>query len=471
MLIRNLNQEVIALEQEASHRRWRIPVFCFAAVVLAGAYLLSLFQTDHVTVAGAVVGAAGTALFLTIIWRHTQSWLNCFGKGTASLEIRQTISREEWKRVLLLIVASLLIHLVFSMLIRMMLDKDINPIHALRIYPITDSIHYAEIAQYGYRAGNQGYDVLAQGDRALDLVFFPAYPALIRFMMVLIPDVMICGYLAAWIPWVGAGCMLYKLFRLDLEQSRAIHVLLIFCMLPGAIFYSVPMSESLFLLLTVSGIYFARVQKWHLAGMCGMLSAAARSAGVLVIVPLVAELAMQFDWSGFRPFRDPQERKRLIVNALWILPVPLGILYYLLLNLMLTGSMFTFMEYQKYYWGQGMTWFFSGLADQLNQLLHDPEGMAVRQGWNLIVGFASLTLMAFSAKKMRASYTLWFILYFAFSYGASRLLSGPRYMTVFFPLAIAIVQLSEGKKEIVFAALLLGTMVCTGCFAAQSGIC
>ena len=459
------------MEQEASHRSWRIPVFCFAAAILAGAYLLSLIQKDNVTVPGAMVGAASIALFLTVIWKHTPSWVNCFGKGSAFLPIRQTVSREEWKRILLLIAASLLIHLVFSMVIRMMIDKDLNPVHALRIYPITDSIHYAEIAQYGYRAGNQGYDVLAQGDRALDLVFFPAYPALVRFLMIIIPDVMICGYLSAWIPWIGAGCMLYKLFRLDMEHDRAIRVLLIFCMLPGAIFYSVPMSESLFLLLTVSAIYFARVQKWPLAGLCGMLSAAARSAGVLVIVPLAAELAMQFDWTGFRPLRDPKDRKRLTTAAVWLLLVPLGILSYLLLNLLLTGSMFTFMEYQKYYWGQGMTWFFSGLADQLNQLLRDPEGMAVRQGWNLLVGFCSLALMAFSAKKMRASYSLWFIFYFAFSYGASRLLSGPRYMTVFFPLAIAIDQFSEGKREIVFAALLLGAMLCTGCFAAQSGIC
>ena len=460
------------MEQKMAHSKWRIPLFIFGAAVLSVSYVVSLFKTETITVAGAVVGAASLALFALAAWRLLPSWLNCFGKNKElDVSLDMTVTREQRKQVMKLILGSLFIHLLVSMIIRMFADGDPNPIHALRIYADIDSIHYTEIAQYGYSNENLGYNVLSRGERALDLVFFPAYPTLISLMMCLIPDVMICAYLAAWIPWIGAGFVVYRLFRMDMPHDRALYVLLIFCLFPAAIFYSVPMSESLFLLVTASSLYFARKRRWFLAGLFGMIASATRSAGVLTLAPLVVELAMQFDWTGFKPFRDPETRKRLIRSAAWLFLVPVGILYYLSLNRMTTGSMFTFMEYQHYYWGQGMTWFFSGMADQMDRLWRDPESVWVLQGWNLVVGFCSLGLMAFKSKNLRPSYTMWFMVYFAFSYGAARLLSGPRYMAVFFPLAIAIDDMTaKNQKETVFAVLLSGALVFTGCFVVRSGI-
>ena len=460
------------MNRKTAHLKWRLPLFLFGAAILSLSYVLMLFKTENLTVAGAVVGAASLALFALAAWRLLPSWLNCFGRNKDRPEpLDETVTKAQRKQVFILILASLFVHLFVSMVIRMIADGDPNPIHALRIYADIDSIHYTEIAQYGYSNENLGYNVLSRGDRALDLVFFPAYPTLISLLMCLIPDVMICAYLAAWIPWIGAGWMVYRLFRLDMPHDRAMFVLLLFCLFPAAIFYSVPMSESLFLLVTASSLYYARKQRWFLAGLFGMLSSATRSAGVLILAPLVAELAMQFDWKGFKPFRDPETRHRLIRSAAWLLMVPVGILYYLSLNRMTTGSMFTFMEYQNYYWGQGMTWFFSGMADQMDRLWREPESVWVLQGWNLIVGFSCLALMVFRSRNLRPSYTIWFMVYFAFSYGAARLLSGPRYMTVFFPLAIAVDELANpNRKEEVFAVLLFGALVFTGCFVVRSGI-
>ena len=63
-------------------------------------------------------------------------------------------------------------------------------------------------------------------------------------------------------------------------------------------------------------------------------------------------------------------------------------------------------------------------------------------------------LILFSGRKMRPGYSAWFLCYFAVSYGTSWLLSGPRYMAVFFPLAIAAETLPIRRKWILYGIAL-----------------
>ena len=81
-------------------------------------------------------------------------------------------------------------------------------------------------------------------------------------------------------------------------------------MFPAALFFGAPYSESLFLLLAVGAFYAARTDRWAWAGACAVGAAATRSAGLLLLVPLLML------WWGSR------ERGR--ATAAWLLLAPLG---------------------------------------------------------------------------------------------------------------------------------------------------
>ena len=116
-----------------------------------------------------------------------------------------------------------------------------------------------------------------------------------------------------------------------------------------------------------------------------------------------------------------------------------------------------------------MSWFFITAATQADYAA-DAFLNGEQSFWglwlpNLAVGFSSLLLMLASGRKMRPGYSAWFMFYFAVSYGASWLLSGPRYMAVFFPLAIAAETLPIKRKWILYAIALPVTIAYTVMFA------
>ena len=63
--------------------------------------------------------------------------------------------------------------------------------------------------------------------------------------------------------------------------------LLLLAVFPTAVFFGAPYSESVFLLLAVGAFYAARTDRWAWAGTCAAAAAATRSAGVLLMLPLV----------------------------------------------------------------------------------------------------------------------------------------------------------------------------------------
>lgn len=452
---------------------FRLIAFGLIAAALAAVFVVWAVPGRSVTALAA--GGAGLVLFCWMCWRSVPGWLGCFGKREDALTLQPepAVTAAEWKQVVLLTFCSVAVHLALSTVLRMVAERDFDLLHALREYHDTDTLHYMNIATRGYVFQPDSALSRRVYSDALDLVFFPGYPTLVSLFMLLIPNAMVCGYLAAFLPWMGAGCVMYRLFRLDMSHDRAMLVILLFCLMPVAVFFSVPMSESLFLLCTVSAIYFARRDRWFCAGLCGMMSALTRSAGVFVLIPLAVELVDRFGWQGLRPLRDRDVRRELIRRGAWMLLVPVGLAWYLCINRMVTGSATKFMDYQNYWWGQGLSSFFNCLGTQADKFLFYlpkyPLYSIVLHGGNLIFGLAAVALIALSAPRLRPSYTLWFAVYFAFSYGAANLLSGPRYLTVFFPLAIAVDEVSTNKEAAVIA------MACTAIsytmfFASRCGV-
>ena len=211
-------------------------------------------------------------------------------KGRLKAELNrqplQDFQAKEYFAALLLCLGSLALHTALVSGIRLASGLNVRLADTFKLYSGLDSKHYFDIARSGYSVTNGAGEIL-------DLVFFPGYPVLTGILMMALPE-MLSGYLAAWIPFLIAGMTLYRLFRLDYDRRKSLRILLWMCLLPGAVFYSYPMSESLFLAAAAGAVYTARTRRWFAAGVCGFLAAFTRSTGLLLLVPLGIELLEQY---------------------------------------------------------------------------------------------------------------------------------------------------------------------------------
>lgn len=430
-------------------------------LVLSCSFGIWCGQNRSVSIAGWLAAFSSVILFTVLVIRCIPEWSYFINKRDTDFE-RICISRKIDGQIMVLFALSLFLHLCIATVARIISGKSGNVFEALQVYNGIDSKYYLNIAREGYRIPDENGEFL-------HLVFFPGYPLLVRAFMMIFHNEMVSGYLASWIPFIFSGPVLYRLFRLDYDHEKSVRILWLLCLMPAAVFYSYPMSESLFLLLSALCLYCARTRRWPAAGIFGMMTAFTRSVGLLILAPLFFE--------GLRQWMDiPDRRQRIrffVYCGVCLFIVPIGTLLYLWINHSVTGDPLIFMQYQNSHWHQQLSWFFSTAATQagyaVSYFSEMPEvfwGLSVP---NLFVGFFSVLLILFCRNRLRASYTLWFIVYFMICYGTSWLLSGPRYMSVFFPLAIAVEELS-GKKKIIPLICMVLTVLYTICFALRWGV-
>lgn len=311
----------------------------------------------------------------------------------------------------------------------------------------SDAPHYQGIAKNWY---------VTQGDPRLHIVFFPLYPLLTRLLSIggnYFAGAMLLSTLCA----VASAIAIYELAALDMQRSDALFIATVLSVFPGSIFLAAPMTESLFLLLSVCCILAARKKQYIPAGLLGALAAFTRSVGLLLVLPVFIEAL------GACLRSRPTSAKELARPILAVLLIPLGTAGYLLINYLVTGSAFTFLAYQRLHWSQQLGPFFSTAAYQLDLLITNAISGDIKLVYglflpNLICAFGSLGLLLPSMKELRPSYSGYALVYFAVSIGCTWLLSGPRYLAVCFPLAFGLARLTQGKKPLRFAAALLLTV-------------
>ena len=311
----------------------------------------------------------------------------------------------------------------------------------------TDSRHYLDIAEDWY---------LSEGsvDRLVQLVFLPGYPLLVRLARLLTGDCLTAGLLVSALCLAGAGVLFYRLLRLDLPHGTAQRALLFLCLLPGSFFYAAPMSESLFLLCSLGCLYCARRDRWLFAGLCGAWASFTRSLGLMLLAPLIMELAA-------KAVHEKPGAKALLPRALSLPLVPLGFAAYCGVNYLVAGNPFQFLIYQSEHWSQHLGFFFNTAAYQAERAIFCFSGnLPYFLGlWlpNLLYVFGALALAAAAVRRLRASYGAWFIAYYAVAIGATWLLSAPRYLMAMpvLPAALALLTEKERPRAAALVALTL----------------
>ena len=409
--------------------------------------------------AGTAYGAAeraaaalSAALYAGVALRFVPAWTQFWREETLSAppEDRDEPRRMEIKIFLcfLAYAAAVVLAVYF---IRRMAGNNEGFVEGLSFWTGTDSRHYLDIARDWY---------LSEGelDRLVQLVFLPGYPLAIRLVHLLIPDWLGAAMLCSALCFAGAGSVLYRLLRLDMPHRDALHVLKYLCLLPGSFFFAAAMSESLFLLLCACCLYLCRTKRRAVGCLAGGLAAFTRSLGLMLVVPLVFELVRE------RPFSAAKDKKSTAAGkCAALLLIPAGFAAYCYINYRVSGNPFQYLIYQKEHWSQQLGWFFNTAAYQTCQAIqsagNNPTNFLGLWLPNLFCSFAALAVMLPAARRLRASYTAWFLAYYLIAIGATWLLSAPRYLAALPPVPMALAM--AAKKPAADTAL---TVICASLY-------
>ena len=296
-----------------------------------------------------------------------------------------------------------------------------------------DSPHYLSIAENWY---------VNVGEQRLFIVFFPLYPVLIRLTTFNGRFVNLSALLISNISSIVAMVYLFKLAKLDFKEDVAKRAVIYFSLYPTAYFLCAIYTEGLFLALVTACFYYARRGRWLLSGFLGMLASLTRINGLVLLPALLVEYLSKREW----------RLRKLDVNLFWLgLPL-VGFMIYLIINYIVTGDFFTFIEIQRMHWHQNLNPL-SGLKEALNWAINASLYENVTVGYAQII-FAILGLMGVigSFLRLRPSYSVYMLLTWMMSVSTSFWLSIPRFTLVMFPLFI-LLGLTGHRKNFNYIAI------------------
>jgi hypothetical protein len=305
-----------------------------------------------------------------------------------------------------------------------------------------DASSYLGIAENWY---------VTEGDLRFHIVFFPFLPSLIKVVEIFTGSYLVAGFVVSIICSIVAALFAYELARMEMSRRNAMRVVKYIFIFPAAFFFLLPMTESLFLALSLMCIYYVRKKKWLIGCLCGALAAFTRSPGVLLAVPVAVEFARDL-MSNYKVLDRRAFIRRMACAFACLLTISTGLLAYLYINYDVTGNAFQYSIYQREHWFQKLYLFFDTARYQTEYAVRtflEGDSRSFLGLWlpNLVTIFSVLIVMYMGAKKLNPAYTAFFIMYFAFVVGPTWLLSAPRYFIVAFPLAFAAVALTEEKSK------------------------
>lgn len=293
---------------------------------------------------------------------------------------------------------------------------------ALRwVFPTSiDADHYIKLAQYGYGNGTNAPADFA--DQHLMIVFFPLFPLLLRLGCMLTG---LSGYIVGWLMQpilLGlAGAGLFRLAASYFGEKTAAWTLVFLACMPGSFFFAAPMTESLYLALTVWALIFLEEDRPILFTILGCLAALTRSTGGLLAgVALVA--ALQAWRQGSKKWKG------------WLAAAVgpcCGTGIYLLLNWYYYRDWLAFSKIQKQHWTQGLGWIGETVRYLLSYMVKWFES---NRNFAVYVSFAGVVCILWAClvlflnrNRLPVCWLAYGVAYVLTAYGVTWLLSAPRY--------------------------------------------
>ena len=147
-----------------------------------------------------------------------------------------------------------------------------------------DAGWYLQIVTEGYRFASSDSQVQQ------NIVFFPAYPLLVRMVGRLLgghtTHYVLAGMAVSLTAFFAALVYLYVLARKLVDEDKARYALWLIASYPFALFYGAMYSESLFLLGVVGAFYHLSERQFWQAAAWGLLAGLTKPNGALLSIPL-----------------------------------------------------------------------------------------------------------------------------------------------------------------------------------------
>jgi hypothetical protein len=302
-----------------------------------------------------------------------------------------------------------------------------------------DAPHYVDIAKNWYNTN-------PAADAYNFIVFFPLYPILIRAITFSFDYVNLSALIVSNVCSIVAFIYLYKLTKLEFNDSVAQKAVVFLSIFPTAYFLTAPYTEGLFFATIIASFYYARLGKWALAGGLSVLAAFSRLGGLLMVPVLIMEYLHQKGW----------KLRQVDARILWASLGIAGFLIYLGINYQVTGNAFMFMEIEKNHWfntlnplqglDQAIYWTFNYTY---------PENFTIGLSPIIFAAFGLATVISSNIvglqRRLRPSYVLYMLLTWMLAVSTSWWVSVPRYVMAMFPMFMLFGLIS--RRKIVFVAL------------------
>lgn len=303
-----------------------------------------------------------------------------------------------------------------------------------------DAVHFLDLAEHGYEPAVHGRENL--------IALLPGYPLAIRAVHLVVRNWHAAALLVSNVCAIAAAAVLFKLVRVDYGAATARRATLFFVLFPTAYFLHAAYSESLFLFATIGAFYFARQQKWLLAGCLGTLATATRIPGIVILPPLVLEYLQQrnFRWREIR------------WDAAWLAVVPVGAMSYLAINYKWFGDPLHFLAAQERVWGTYLRWPWPAIAGNWYGLTHGTATERVVQYGGPFFAFLLATGATIAAPFLvRPAYALYTALSFILIFFNNFPVSSPRYLLAVFPIFVLLARIARApwlRDGLVFVSVL-----------------
>jgi hypothetical protein len=309
-----------------------------------------------------------------------------------------------------------------------------------------DALWYMSIARNGYEKE------LFNVDQQHTWAFFPLYPLLVSLAAKVTGEFSLTAALLSNVFLLAALILMHKTALLfggkSGDADRAVFYIAAF---PLSYFFSLPFTESLFLLLTVASFHSAKKGWWWRAGILGALASATRLAGIFLL-PALFVLYWQRHGVRKAPWR-----------LLGLCLIPLGLVCYMLYLRSITGNALAFLDIQAK-WDHRPNFFLRPLYDYVvNPLL-----LGARWDFRLlnfaavVVGFVCCGVLLKRREWALAAYAL---LSLIMPLSATiTLQSLARYVSVIFP--VFIVLGSAGRRPAIDQSIRAVFMALLGLIAA-----
>lgn len=288
-----------------------------------------------------------------------------------------------------------------------------------------DAGWYVGIAANGYE--RQPFDDAREHNWA----FFPLFPLLLGFFGRFTGEYGLTGSILSSLLFLFALVQLHRLvLEFGYETDDAQRTVFYLAAFPTSYFFSLPFTESLFLLLSVSCFLAAQRDAWWLAGLFGGLAASTRVTG-LCLFPALALLY----W---------QRHRTIKVNVLTLLLIPAGTVPYMIFLYRITGNAFAFLDVQVA-WGHSLGFFLRPLWEYLKS----PFNLNLRWDFrflNFLVALLGLACGAVFLKRKQWTLATYTLLCIILPLSAMQLQSMTRYSMIAFPIFFLLAEAGRTQR-------------------------